>query len=215
MKKEAVALFLTVLLALALSFDCLSVGLSYGLRNIMLPWYGILIICCCSGMVLAISMLLGGLLEQMIAPTLVQFLGAGLLIALGVWILGKSIKELAKEDSAQEPLFQWNIHRLGIIVQILKEPQCADLDRSGIISMREAVWLGLALSLDSFGAGIGMALMGYSPFWTSLCTAVSACLFLSAGLYLGKKMGSHVSYKKIKLLPGGLLIVIGIVRLVL
>lgn len=75
--------------------------------------------------------------------------------------------------------------------------------------------MGLALSLDSFGAGIGMALMGYSPFWTSLCTAVSACLFLSAGLYLGKKMGSHVSYKKIKLLPGGLLIVIGIVRLVL
>lgn len=75
MKKEAVALFLTVLLALALSFDCLSVGLSYGLRNIMLPWYGILIICCCSGMVLAISMLLGGLLEQMIAPALVQFFG--------------------------------------------------------------------------------------------------------------------------------------------
>ncbi len=57
-----------------------------------------------------------------------------------------------------------------------------------MISSKEALWLGLALSLDSCGAGIGMALMGYS-FWTSFCTAVSACLFLSMGLYLGEHIG--------------------------
>lgn len=206
-------LFVTVLLALALSFDCLSAGLSYGLRNIMLPWYGILIICGCSGSVLAISMLLGSLLEQVIAPGIVQALGAGLLIALGLYILRKSVQELVEQEDEETPLFQWYIHGLGIMVQILKEPQRADLDRSGLISSKEAVWLGLALSLDSFGAGIGLALMGYSPLWISLCTAISACLFLSIGLYVGKKLGEHSAYQKIKLLPGCLLILIGLFRL--
>ena len=204
-----------VLLALALSIDCLGAGFSYGLQKIMLPWYGILIICCCSGTVLAGSMLLGGWLEQFIAPALVRLLGAGLLIGLGFCILGKSIQELVQQEEADQALFQWKIARFGIMIQILKEPRRADLDRSGMISSKEALWLGLALSLDSCGAGIGMALMGYSPLWTSLCTAVSACLFLSAGLYLGDHVGERLSYKKIKLLPGCLLIFIGVLRLVL
>lgn len=181
----------------------------------MLPWYGILIICCCSGTVLAGSMLLGGWLEQFIAPALVRLLGAGLLIGLGFCILGKSIQELVQQEEADQALFQWKIACFGIMIQILKEPRRADLDRSGMISSKEALWLGLALSLDSCGAGIGMALMGYSPLWTSLCTAVSACLFLSAGLYLGEHVGEKLSYKKIKLLPGCLLIFIGVLRLVL
>lgn len=202
-----------VLLALALSIDCLGAGVSYGLQKIMLPWYGILIICCCSGTVLAGSMLLGGWLEQFIAPGLVRLLGAGLLVGLGLYMLGKSVQELVQAEDEQQALFQWKIARLGIMVQILKEPRRADLDRSGKISSREALWLGLALSLDSCGAGIGMALMGYSPLWTSVCTAASACLFLSAGLYLGEHLGERLSYKKIKLLPGCLLVVIGLLRL--
>lgn len=208
-------LFVTVLLALTLSFDCLSTGLSYGLRNITLPWYGILIICSCSGSVLALSMLLGGFLAQVIAPEIVQGLGAGVLIGLGVYILHKSVQEFVEQEHSERPLFQWSIRGLGIIVQILKEPQRADLDRSGLISSKEAVWLGLALSLDSFAAGIGLALMGYSPLWISLCTAASACLFFSVGLYLGRKIGEHSVYRKINLLPGCLLILIGLLRLIL
>ncbi len=207
-------MFWIVLLALALSIDCLGAGFSYGLQKIMLPWYGILIICCCSGAVLAGSMLLGGWLEQFVAPEFVRFLGAGVLIGLGVCILGKSIQELVQQEEEDQALFQWEIARFGIIIQILKEPRRADLDRSGMISSKEALWLGLALSLDSCGAGIGMALMGYSPFWTSFCTAVSACLFLSMGLYLGEHIGEKLSYKKIKLVPGCLLICIGFLRLI-
>lgn len=207
-------MFFTVLLALALSIDSLGAGLSYGMQKIILPWYGVLIICCCSGTILAVSMSVGSLLQQFIPPSAVQLIGAVLLIGLGLCMLGKSVRDVAQEKN-EDTLFQWSIHQLGIMVQILCEPHRADLDRSGIISTKEALWLGLALSLDSFGAGIGMALMGYSPFWTSLCTAMSACLFLCVGLYLGGHLGERLSYKKIKLMPGCLLILIGIFRMVL
>lgn len=207
-------MFFSVLLALALSIDSLGAGLSYGLQKIILPWYGILIICCCSGTILAVSMSVGNLLQQFIPASVVQLIGAVLLVGLGVGMLGKSVKDMALEED-DETLFQWSIHRLGIMIQILKEPHRADLDSSGMISTKEALWLGLALSLDSFGAGIGMAFMGYSPFWTSLCTAMSACLFLCIGLYLGGHIGERFSYKRIKLMPGCLLILIGIFRMVI
>ena len=202
-----------ILLALALSFDCLGVGFSYGLRHMILPWYGVIIICACSGAVLAISMLFGRWLGQFVSPGLVRFFGAGLLIGLGIYMLSKSVRELVQEEEEGRPLLQWEIARFGIIIQILKEPHRADLDRSGQISGKEAVWLGLALSLDSFGAGIGMAWMGYSPFLTSICTAISTCMCLWLGLYLGEHAGERLSSKKMKLMPGCLLIFIGLVRL--
>ena len=142
-----------------------------------------------------------------------RFFGAGLLIGLGIYMLSKSVRELVQEEEEGRPLLQWEIARFGIIIQILKEPHRADLDRSGQISGKEAVWLGLALSLDSFGAGIGMAWMGYSPFLTSICTAISTCMCLWLGLYLGEHAGERLSSKKMKLMPGCLLIFIGLVRL--
>ncbi len=100
-------------------------------RKSCCPGMVFLIICCCSGAVSAGSMLLGGWLEQFIAPDLVRFLGAGVLIGLGVCILGKSIQELVQQEEEDQALFQWEIARFGIIIQILKEPRRADLDRSG------------------------------------------------------------------------------------
>ena len=91
----------------------------------------------------------------------------------------KSIQELVQQEEEDQALFQWEIARFGIIIQILKEPRRADLDRSGMISSKEALWLGLALSLDSCGAGIGMALMGYSLFGpVSAQQSAPVCFYL-------------------------------------
>ena len=42
-------------------------------------------------------------------------------------------------DHAGETLFQWTIAPLGIVIQILKEPHRADLDRSGMISSKASI----------------------------------------------------------------------------
>ncbi len=204
-----------ILLALALSFDCLGAGFSYGLKQMVLPWYGIVIICGCSGVVLALSMLLGRWAGGYLPPQWMPIPGAILLMGLGIYMLSRSIQELVEEDDSEAPLFQWEIARFGIIVQILKEPHRADMDRSGQINTREALWLGCALSLDSCGAGIGMAMLGYSPVLTSLCTAVSACICLWLGLYAGQHAGegSICRSRKWKLLPGVILTLIGFIKL--
>jgi putative Mn2+ efflux pump MntP len=105
------------------------------------------------------------------------------------------------------------LKRLGLVIQILKTPAAADLDRSGIISPMEAAWLGLALSLDAFGAGIGAAFIGYTPLLTSLIIALSCGTFIYCGLRVGF-MYSNVSWiRRLSVLPGCMLILMGFLKL--
>lgn len=99
------------------------------------------------------------------------------------------------------------------MIQVLKEPASADADRSGIVTGREAFLLGLALSMDSFGAGIGAALLGLHMLSTSLCVGICAFAFISLGERIGQQLGAVQKYQKMALLPGMILICIGISRL--
>jgi len=220
-------LLFTILLAVILSIDCLGVGLSYGMRHMILPWYGRVIISCCSGVAIAVSMFLGRLLEGVIPGEQIHLFGECMLVALGMFFLIRSIMELRKETLAQEepapdeadgciaetPLFQWRIPGLDVIIRIMNNPQHADLDQSGQINGKEAVWLGFALAMDSFGAGVCIALMGFSMFWVSVCTLAFAYLLVSAGYLWGGHAGENPAYRKLNLLPGIMLITLGMIRI--
>lgn len=105
------------------------------------------------------------------------------------------------------------LKRLGIVIQILRTPQIADVDRSGTISSSEAVLLGFALSLDSFGAGLGAAMVGFNPLLTAVVIASVSGLFLLAGMRLGFRFAAWEGMKAMSVLPGILLIVMGFIRL--
>lgn len=105
------------------------------------------------------------------------------------------------------------LKRLGIVIQILRKPQIADVDRSGVISSSEAVLLGFALSLDSFGAGLGAAMVGFNPLLTALVISTTSGLFLLAGMRLGFRFAAWQGMRAMSVLPGILLIVMGVIRL--
>ncbi len=201
----------TFLFAMALSLDSLGVGISYGLQKIKISPTALAVICCCCAAVLAFSMLVGQLLTKIIAVETVKLLGAGLLIGLGTFSLIKGLIEVFQQPEG--PILRLNVNSLGIVIQVLKEPASADRDRSGVVTGREAFLLGLALSMDSFGAGIGAALLGLDIFWTSICVGICAFAFISLGERIGRQLGAVQKYQKMALLPGMILICIGISRL--
>lgn len=213
----------TILLAVILSIDCLGVGLSYGMRHMILPWYGRVIISCCSGVAIAVSMFLGRLLEGLLPGEQIHLFGESMLVALGVFFLLRSIMELRRETleqaepdrcKAEQPLFQWQIPGLDVIIRIMHNPQHADLDQSGQINGKEALWLGFALAMDSFGAGVFIALMGFSILWVSVCTLAFAYLLVTLGYRWGAHAGENPAYNKLKLVPGIMLITLGMIRIV-
>jgi putative sporulation protein YtaF len=203
-----------LLLAIAISLDSFSTGLAYGLRKMRIPLKSIMIIALCTAVSLGIAMLFGQMILSFLTPAAANRIGGAILMLIGAWVIYQFFKTDKEQSILHEKLlFNWEIRSLGVVIHILKKPTRADFDRSGIITGLEALFLGVALSLDAFGAGIGAAMLGYSPLILAGSAALMSCVFLSGGLRIGQ-IFSHVNWiQKLGFIPGILLILIGILKM--
>ncbi|GAA0850791.1 sporulation membrane protein YtaF [Bifidobacterium pullorum subsp. gallinarum] len=119
----------------------------------------------------------------------------------------------AEPEELQKAVFSLEIPKIGVVIQILRSPTKADLDDSGSISPWEAMWLGIALSLDAFGAGLGAAMLGFSPLGTAAVVALFSGIFLVMGMRIGLRFATKGGMRFISYLPAFLLIVMGIMKL--
>ncbi|NRS50200.1 sporulation membrane protein YtaF [Brevibacillus sp. HB2.2] len=220
-----------LLVSLAISMDSVSVGLTYGLRNMRMPFLSLVVVSGCSFAVVYGVMLVGSSLTEWLTPDIGKYIGAAVLILMGLFTLwrliatrsGTEVQEstaasnnavIAEEkQEEQEPIVLLSQFRIfGVMIQILKDPSKADTDRSGHIMGWEAVMLGLALSLDAFGAGISLTFLGYSPLLVALCIAVMSALLLVVGIALGSRAGKASWLTRLTWLPPILLICIGVAK---
>lgn len=204
--------FSIILLALAVSLDSFSVGFTYGLRKMRIPFKSIAIIACCSALTLTIAMLIGHLLQQVVSSEFAGKMGGVILIILGVWVIYQFFRPEKEKDILphEKVIINLEIKSLGLVIHILKKPMSADFDKSGTITGVEAIMLGLALSLDSFGAGIGAAMLGYSPGYLALAVALLSSLLVFLGIKLGSYLSQITWLQRFTFLPGILLIIIGV-----
>ena len=212
-------------LAFAVSLDGFGVGLTYGLRNIKISISPLLIISILSGLIILFATQLGTGLLKLIPSFMAESMGGFILICIGGWAIYNLLTQKYKthtEESSLKPNIKHEqslnmmiieVKRLGILIQILKTPSKADIDSSGEISLAEAAVLGLALSLDAFGAGIGAALIGLPALLTA--TFITACSFICIyfGVLLGKTFSNIKMLQNISYLPGILLIVLGFTKI--
>lgn len=204
------------LLAFAVSLDSFSVGLTYGLRKLKIPFKSIFVIACCSAITLLASMMIGQLLTKVLPPALTERLGGFILIVIGAWVLYQFFRSNERDDEAEvdeKTIFNVEIKSLGIVIQILQKPTAADMDQSGTITGVEALLLGVALSLDAFGAGFGAALLGYPPLNMAILVATMSSLFVYAGIQAGHLFSKISILDKLSWLPGFILILIGILKM--
>ncbi|MDR7000891.1 sporulation membrane protein YtaF [Neobacillus niacini] len=210
-----VQLFSLLLLALALSLDSFSVGFTYGLRKMVMPIKSVLIIASCAGLSLLLAVSIGHGLAKILSPSITAGLGGFILIALGAGVIYQYFRpEKEKEVQKQEKtIVNFEIRSLGLAINILKKPMSADFDQSGTITGIEALALGFALSLDSFGAGIGAAMLGFSPYYLAIAVAIMSPSFVLFGIKIGTFFHKYEWIQKFTFLPGVMLILIGIWKL--
>lgn len=202
-----------ILLAFAVSIDGFSVGFTYGMRKIRIPFISIFTIACCSALVMMISMAVGKSIATFLSPEFAEKIGGLVLILIGAWVLFQFFRptfETNEVVTEEKILVKVEIKSLGLVINILKKPMVADFDKSGTITGLEALMLGLALSLDAFGAGIGAALLGFSPWVMAIIVALMSSLFLFIGMKSGTFLSKMKWIQKFSFLPGILLILIGI-----
>lgn len=201
-----------LLLAFAVSLDSFNAGFTYGLRKIKIPLKSIIVIACCSAFTLMGAMAIGQIIEAFISTKIAEIVGGIVFILLGAWFLLQFFrKDKSKEGlTHKKEIVKFEIKSLGLVIQILKKPVSADFDQSGTITGIEAFMLGLALSLDAFGAGIGAVLIGLNPFALALCVALMSSLFVYMGMKMGALLSRWTFMQKLSFIPGVLLILIGI-----
>lgn len=192
-----------LLLVTAVSLDGFGVGISYGMQKIKLPLVSLLVIMCCSGIVVLIAMTIGNLITQFISEDTAGRFGGVLLIGIGLFSLYNMLKK-PKSDNSN------NTDKERTLQSLIDSPADADRDRSGSISPQESIFLGVALALDAFGAGIGAAIIGYQPMITAILVGVMSGTFVFSGMKLGLLLIRWEKLQKIGYLAPLLLIVLGV-----
>lgn len=206
-------------LAFALSMDSFGVGTTYGMRRIRLSLLPTMVIAGCSAVVFFLSMKVGGWLTSGVSLRITTWIGAMILIFLGSWALFQSVwkkdavQKEAEGSDERRHVYRFELKHLGLIIEILRSPTVADIDNSGSISSVEAFFLGLALSLDSLGAGMAAVMIGLSPLFCSTVIGIMSAIFIRVGMWFGFRYAEHKWSKAFAYLPGIILICIGLIRL--
>lgn len=196
-----------LLYILSVNSDSVGVGISYGVRKIHISCRSLLIIAVFSVLCSAISLAVGTLVSSFMTPNAGSFLGDLILLVIGIWILLSPFKENIAKDRT------FSIKPLGITISIIREPSLCDFDASSHIDGKEAIYLAMALSLDSIAIGLGVGISGLATWYLPLVIGASQLIFLEMGRLLGALLANklNIPHKTWSILAGILLIILAII----
>ena len=227
-------LFNAFILALSASIDSLGVGISYGIKKTKIYLSSFFVLFVLSIIVTSISILAGHLITSFVSNDFVTILGSLILFGIGVFIIyGATVKKKNKLENSHYNLrnnkntsskickkkskeYNFFIKCLGITINIIKDPVSSDIDNSNKIDIKEAMFLGIALSLDSISIGFGASIIGVNKFVFPLLISLFQVLFMILGMNIGKNINniSKLPNNIWSIISGIILILIGLIKII-
>ncbi|HML35580.1 MULTISPECIES: sporulation membrane protein YtaF [Sporomusa] len=204
-----------LLLGFAVSLDAFTAGAAYGLKSITVPLQSMAVIgvitALCTGAAMAFSYYLGSFLNTHVAV----IAGSLLLISIGAWNIFCEYLTKRRFCQTAESSNNCLTFRLGrIVINIMADPETADMDNSRSINSSEAILLGLALGIDNFIATFAAALIKPLPLYTPAVMAFIQVSLIAAGISAAARLASDDLKKRFPYIPGAILIILGLLRLV-
>lgn len=181
-------IFSSVLFAISANIDCLAVGLSYGIKSVIIDRKSNLIIACISCLGTFLSMIAGTAISKILSPDIANLAGSILLVGIGLYML---------------------IHALNHKHNDTKE---YDKDHSGRIDVKEAILLAFALTINNMGLGIGGSITGLPIFWTCFFTFCLSILFIHVAQMIGKKAFSSYIIRYADITSGLIILCLGLIE---
>ncbi|MEW6769898.1 MAG: sporulation membrane protein YtaF [Bacillota bacterium] len=179
-----------LVLIIAANLDNFGVGLSLGARRIQVPLSSNLLIALTTSLGTLCTLFIGRWLAGFFPVETARYLGAAVIIGMGIWVLYQELFEAKKvppkppEKKEPAPVLEKNVFQ-GF-KNVLKSPALADTDYSGHIDVKEALFLGGALTLNNFAGGFGAGILGLNPVLTACGMVVFSLLLLWAGVKFGQ-----------------------------
>lgn len=197
-------LFSSLLFALSANIDSFIVGMSYGIKKsqIDLLKSTIISLVTLTGTITAI--LVGTEIARFLPASATRLVGCSMLITLGLYYIMKAF--------------------LHCICNVLKKRKlhsqevASKSDKKGskettILTLKEGLFLGLTLSINNFGMGIGASMTGLKLLPTAVCSLFASVFFLYAGNFIGKTKIPALTDELADFLSGLILIALGLYEL--
>lgn len=183
-----------LLLVTALSVDAFAASFVYGTDRVKIPASSVAIITALSTGVLVLSLLLGSGIGILISPKATSVICFTILFLLGlIKLFDSSVKRLIRKYKSLDKKVCFSVSGLTLILTIYADPQTANGEDITVLSPREAISLGIALSLDSAAAGIGAGMMAVHLPMTILLSLAAGITAILSGSALGNTIAKKTN----------------------
>ena len=205
-------MLISLLLVLAICIDAFATSVTYGIAKIKIPVLSAIIVSLIGSSFLAISLFFANFISKYIQINVCTIVSGMLLLFLGVSnLFNNYIKGYLRKNKGIKNM-KFSISDISVMIDIILDESNADFDNSKIISIREALVLSIALSLDSLATGFSFGLNYNKVYTVFLLSFIIGLVSVISGNIIGQKI-SRVSKVDLSWLCGLLLIILAIICL--
>ncbi len=179
-----------ILLAATLSLDAFVASFAYGSSGIKIPPASVVALnLVCSG-TLGISLWMGAMVRPFLSPRCSGLICFGVLFVMGlVKLLDNAARSFLRRYGEGGKSIQFSLFSLRMVLCIYADPKQADADCSNSISVKEAISLAVALSLDGMAVGFGAALGSVHSGALLLASPAAG----TGAVLLGERLGNRLA----------------------
>lgn len=203
-----------LILVFSLVIDSFVASIAYGADKIKIPNLSVIIINVVSCAMLAISLLLGNYLENIMPKFLPKYISFFIFVCLGIYKLFEVFfkKYISNFSKLDKPLtFKLFDFKFALTVYI--DETKADFDKSKKISIKESIYLALALSIDSLAVGFGASFLSINPLLLLIACFLLGILAIKLGCYIGSNVLKKQTNTDLSWLSGICLLLIAFLKL--
>lgn len=181
------------LLVTALSLDSFLASLAYGTKHIRIPIQSALLISSIGVLFLSLSLYAANLLQHFIPQWICSSISFSIffLIGLSSFFQG-TVKRILKKYKRKQLEFEYS--GISFVLDVYLDETKADSDHSNYLSLKEAAYLAVALSIDSLVSGFAMGISILHPLPVLIISFLMGIFVILFGSFLGKKVFHQCNY---------------------
>lgn len=175
------------LLVIAISVDSFLAALAYGTKKIKIPFISALLISSIGVLFLFISLISATFIQAFLSAKTCTFLSFVLFFIMGISSLFQgSVKAFFRTRKKRKLKFEYS--GISFVIDVYLDETKADKDDSKLLSFKEAIYLAIALSLDSLVSGFALGIC-ISNITFILCISFCIGVFvIMFGSFLGRRL---------------------------